>query len=119
MFNSVNIVSILCILTIIGFATYSYLNYLESGTTTSFLTTQNNNQIDISECPDFFKIIDDNGNIKCENTYKLGKCHVTPDNKTISFDNDDLFTNIKYGKLNKCKWAKECEVPWQHINRLC
>lgn len=118
MINSVNIVSMLCILTILSFSIYSYLNYLESSNQTNFITSHKNNDIKISECPDFFEIMDANGKIKCKNTYKLGKCKIKPGNNTVSFD-DDLFTNIKNGNNNKCEWARECETPWQNISRLC
>jgi hypothetical protein len=120
MMNSINITTVLCVVIIIGFFIYSYLKYLNKKSLSSFRqnTGQSKNNIDFPECPDFFEVIDNNGKKVCKNTYKLGKCRIDNDHNTVSFD-DELFNNIKNGNYYKCRWSKECDTPWQNIERLC
>ena len=65
----------------------------------------------VAECPDYWKVTKSN---TCVNTKKLGTgC------TSINFDTP------KYkgpsGKVEKCKWAKNCGVVWDGItdSKLC
>lgn len=67
-----------------------------------------------SECPDYWNTV---GKNKCQNVNKLGKCAVK-ENTVMDF-NDPVFLNTSTGNYAKCKWAKDCNVYWGNISRLC
>lgn len=68
------------------------------------------------QCPDYWESISAN---KCKNVHKLGQCRLgnDPDN-TIDF-NTRIFLNDVTGNYMKCKWATDCNVSWEGINKLC
>ena len=72
----------------------------------------------ISECPDYF-ISNNKGG--CKNTYNLGTCPsvdgVLQPNSVVKFDTSE-FTGDD-GDYNKCRWAKNCNVSWEGIDKLC
>ena len=57
----------------------------------------------------------------CKNVYQLGKCNVKKNNKISAFfdEKDEFFSDNQRGNLRKCLWAKECDVSWDSIDRLC
>ena len=70
----------------------------------------------------YLEIINEGGQKMCKNTFKLGNCNISDENNKISafFDeNDNFFTDNKRGNLRKCLWAKECDVTWDGIDKLC
>jgi len=56
-------------------------------------------------CPDYWT---NTGNNNCKNDFNFGSC---PEESEKNFDN---FTDEE-----KCKWSKECNVPWNGIDNLC
>ena len=114
------IVSLFAVLIIIGISVYLFLDIKDKMT---IKDTQINNgmvQDKYPECPDFFDIINENGEKKCKNVYNLGSCINTEGNNKISaFFNHDFFKDPKKGNYRRCLWSKDCEVPWEGIDRLC
>jgi hypothetical protein len=115
------IVGILSIAIIIGVFVYLCLELKNKMNTKSSTTNVHNNIKDYADCPNFFEIINDRGQKMCKNVYKLGKCNISDNNKISAFfdEKDEFFTDKKRGDLRKCLWAKECDVSWDGIDRLC
>ena len=68
-----------------------------------------------AECPDYWEII---GKNKCRNVHQIGKCRNSEDNDVMDFNYDD-FTNKKTGEYMKCRWAKQCNTPWEGLDHKC
>ena len=112
----VNITNVLSVIIVISFMVFLYLRYLKNKSKNPFLQTEKN-EIEYPECPDFFESTTNHkGDKVCKNVYKIGKCRLKYP-YTVSFD-DELY-NSKDGNKWKCRWAKECEVPWNNIDYLC
>lgn len=115
----VNITSVLSVMIGVGFMIFLYLRFLNNQKAKNPFLQNETKNIEYPECPDFFEsTTDHNGEKVCENVYKIGKCRLKSP-YTVSFNNNDLFTNTKDGNSWKCRWAKECEVPWDSIDNLC
>ena len=69
---------------------------------------------EISNCPDYWT---DLGNGKCKNVHNLGTCTNGKVQPTITF-NKSYYDGDK-GKMNRCRWAKKCNVSWEGIDDLC
>ena len=115
MITAVQTVSLLSIIIIIGYLIYVYLDVKDLKTKKS---ESKKMKISSSKCPDFFEIEEDKGKEYCKNVYNLGKCANTPDNNRVSFDHE-IFRDLGKGDYMKCEWARECDVPWSGIDRLC
>jgi len=116
MIDAVQTTSLLSIIIIVTFIIYIYLEIKSlSKQKTSTLKTK----LNYGDCPDFFETITRDGKKYCKNTYKLGSCANAKDNNTISFEDEELFTDNVNGNKMKCKWSKECDIPWNGIDRLC
>ena len=114
------IVSVFSVGLILAFAIYLYLEIkkkMNVSSEVSFLHNQKN----YPECPNFFEIINEGGQKMCKNVYQLGKCNVKKNNKISAFfdEKDEFFSDNQRGNLRKCLWAKECDVSWDSIDRLC
>jgi hypothetical protein len=116
MFTAVQITSLLSVIIITGFVIYVYLE-IKSMKKDKTIKTQN--KVNYADCPDFFETVEKDGKKYCKNTYKLGSCNNKQENDTISFEDEDLFTDNQKGNLMKCKWSKQCDIPWNSIDRLC
>uniref|UniRef100_A0A6C0EHF3 Uncharacterized protein n=1 Tax=viral metagenome TaxID=1070528 RepID=A0A6C0EHF3_9ZZZZ len=115
----VNITSVLSVMISISFMIFLYVRYLNNQNAKNPFLQNETKKIEYPQCPDFFESTTDNNDDKvCKNVYKIGKCRLS-DPYTASFLKDDLFTNTKDGNYWKCRWAKECEVPWEGIDNLC
>ena len=118
----VKITGVLSVLIAVGFMIFLYLRYLNNKKANNSILYEKE-QFKYPDCPDFFEIVSDSdGKKHCENVYNIGKCRkkgVGTGNGKISFDENTLFNNTKDGNYWKCRWAKECEVPWDGINKLC
>jgi len=68
----------------------------------------------ISDCPDYWN---DLGDGKCKNTHNLGTCNMRQAQPTVTFDSS--FYDGEQGKMNRCRWAKNCNVSWEGIDDLC
>lgn len=68
-----------------------------------------------AECPDYWDII---GKNKCRNVHQIGKCRNSDDDDIMDFNYDD-FTNKKTGEYMKCRWAKQCNTPWEGLDHKC
>jgi hypothetical protein len=117
---AIGITSVLSVLIGVGFIIFLYLKYLKNQKDRNPHYQSEKENFEYSDCPDFFETItDSNGNKKCNNVYSLGSCRTKDSNfTTVSFD-DNLFNNTKDGNYWKCRWAKDCNVPWDGIDRLC
>lgn len=71
----------------------------------------NMKQYEPADCPDYWELV----NGKCRNLHEIGKCGKEND---VSFE-DPIFTNESTGNYMKCRWAKDCSAPWEHISNLC
>ena len=75
---------------------------------------RNKNQIlyppEIGTCPDYWELLKTG---ECSNKQGLGKvtCHGTK-----KFNTDE-FKGSK-GLINKCKWAKDCNLTWDGITNI-
>jgi len=117
--QSVGITGILSVLIAVGFIIFLYLRYLNNQKAKNPLLQNEKETFKYPECPAFFETMTDHtGKIKCKNVLNIGKCRKSP-HDTISFEDNKLFNNTKTGKYWKCRWAKECEVPWGGIEKLC
>tara|TARA_B110001469_G_C9628483_1_gene314015 strand:- start:758 stop:1117 length:360 start_codon:yes stop_codon:yes gene_type:complete len=115
----VSITSILSLIIAVGFMIFLYLKYLNNQKTKYPHSQNEKENFEHPECPDFFEIVtDSNGEKQCKNIYKIGKCRKTAP-YTVSFRNNKLFNNTKDGNYWKCRWAKDCEVPWDGIDQMC
>lgn len=65
-----------------------------------------------AKCPDHWLVT----KAGCHNKRKLGKCGLKP-NEIQNFD-DPIFKG-EDSLYFKCKWAKNCETPWEGIDTLC
>jgi hypothetical protein len=66
---------------------------------------------EIGNCPDYWKLINVDGEKVCSNVKDLGTCN----KKNINF-------NTEYkSRLQKCNWANGCNVEWDGITNqgLC
>ena len=117
----VKITGVFSVLIGIGFMIFLYLRYLNNQKANNPLSYELKEEFKYPDCPDFFEIVTDtDGKKQCENIYNIGKCvKKESGNNKISFDDNILFNNTKDGNYWKCRWAKECEVPWDGINKLC
>ena len=117
------IVSILSVTIIIGVSIYLFLEIKKKMNTKNPLNNSTNFKSEhYPDCPNFFEIKNEGGQKMCKNTFKLGNCNISDENNKISafFDeNDNFFTDNKRGNLRKCLWAKECDVTWDGIDKLC
>lgn len=68
-----------------------------------------------SRCPDYWETVGPNA---CENVKRIGKCNTSTGNTKMDFDKFDQFKGEK-GPVNKCNWAKGCQVSWEGIQELC
>ena len=69
-------------------------------------------------CPDYYDIHNDGET--CLNSFKIGKCKDTdPNFKKFFEENKNLFYNKDLQNEMKCKWARNCDVSWDGIDRLC
>ena len=77
----------------------------------------------ISRCPDYWV---DLGKGNCKNVHNLGTCTKNQIQPTVKFDksyydgtdiDNDPMKNS--GKIKRCRWAKNCKVPWEGIDNLC
>jgi hypothetical protein len=68
------------------------------------------------KCPDYWESIGDG---KCRNVHKIGKCRTgTSPNDIVNFDISS-YADKTSGNYMKCKWAQDCESPWEKISDLC
>lgn len=116
MINAVQTTSLLSVIIIVVFIIYIYVEIksINKNNTVNMKT-----KLTYGECPDFFETMTRDGKKYCKNTYKLGSCAKSEDNNIISFEDDELFTDDVNGNIMKCKWSKECDIPWNGIDRLC
>lgn len=68
------------------------------------------------QCPDYWESIATN---KCKNVHSLGQCRLGNDPDNIIDFNTDTFLNEATGNYMKCKWASDCGISWEGINKLC
>lgn len=68
------------------------------------------------QCPDYWECVSAN---KCKNVHSLGACRLGNDPDNIIDFNSDTFLNEITGNYMKCKWASDCGVSWEGINKLC
>ena len=116
------IVSVLSIAIIIGVSLYLYLEFKKKfNSMSSNNFSKNLKKEKYPDCPNFFEIINEGDQKMCKNIYQLGKCNIAENNKISAFfnDKDPFFTDNQRGDLRKCLWAKECDVSWDGIDRLC
>ena len=66
----------------------------------------------------YFDIDEVNSNL-CVNTHKIGKCKSSYNFKELIDKNEALFNNEELKNKLKCEWAKNCQVAWDGIDRLC
>ena len=115
----VSITGLLSVVIAVGFIVFLYLRYLNNQKAKSNFSDNKGDNIEYPDCPDFFEIVtDSNGEKQCKNIYNIGKCRKTAP-YTVSFRKNKLFNNTEDGNYWKCRWAKECEVPWEGIDNLC
>ncbi len=69
----------------------------------------------VTNCPDYWESV---GDKVCKNVNFLGSCANTTLSNTVDFSGE-IFTNSNTGDYAKCKWAKECNMPWSGIDRIC
>jgi len=65
-----------------------------------------------AKCPDHWAVTKQG----CYNKKKIGKCNLNP-NEVQDFK-DSIFKG-EDSLYFKCKWAKNCETPWEGIDTLC
>ena len=121
-----NILIIFSALIIIGFCVYLYLNIRKlrkRSTVADKLKKQA-----YSKCPNFFKICGKNdidkdcrgfGDGACVNQFKIGKCKNTYNFDYLIKEHKNLFYNKNLQNRMKCRWAKDCNIAWDGIDRLC
>ena len=66
-----------------------------------------------NNCPDYWLM---EGNGKCRNIHRLGKCALEDDG-VIDFSKKPFIG--KDSDKNKCRIAKACNVPWTGIDDKC
>jgi len=105
------------VLFFVGIAALIYYYYQQNKVATEAQSTLSWPR-NISECPDYF-LSDGQGG--CKNTYNLGTCPavdgVLQPNATVRFDTSE-FTGDD-ASYNKCRWAKNCNVSWEGVDKLC
>ena len=73
-----------------------------------------------SECPDYWKVI---GKNKCQRIHDVGIPNCSPTGHSKMKNNIVDFNVYKYkgnvGIKNKCRWSKDCMVPWEGIDNRC
>ena len=114
--DTISIILVIITLIIISFYYYrQYKNYKEQQ---SKLTWPK----EYTRCPDYW--IHD-GEHKCKNNFKLGKCKDV-DMKSIASVSNSSNINTLDNEMNKkdvlekkCKWAKRCKVSWEGVDKLC
>lgn len=100
---------------VIVFGIYFYFSYL------SFIADweKRNGRGAPNACPDTFR---DEGNDVCRNVQNIGNCPKDP-NGNLTLNGTVSFADSKYkgpdGPMEKCKWSKRCNVPWEGIDTLC
>ena len=103
------------ILIVIGAAYYIWKQYTAWYAKFQETDKQKLEQAKMLECPDYWETI---GKNKCKNVNNIGRCSIDPSNNVMDF-NDEIFTNTQSGDYSKCKWAKQCNVIWGGIDKLC
>ncbi len=68
------------------------------------------------QCPDYWESVSAN---KCKNVHNLGQCRLGNDPDNVIDFGTDTFLNDATGNYMKCKWATDCGVSWEGINKLC
>ena len=108
------------VLLIVGFIIYLFLDYKKNKDVKPKSTKNkivNNMKQTYSKCPNYFEIGKDSDN--CINVHKLGKCKETYNFEKIFRENSRIFNTPETKNKMKCEWAKQCEVAWDGIDRLC
>ena len=80
-----------------------------------------------SLCPDYWKVISTKKFIDtdgkeiiapvCQNVNSIGYCNLEPNDSIIDFTSQEY--RGETGDLFKCRWADQCNVPWQGYSDIC
>ena len=70
-----------------------------------------------AQCPDLWEVVKKDGKIACKNVNKIGNCANTDSDNIYDFTNP-IFKQ-KDSAYYKCKWATQCNVSWEGIDKLC
>lgn len=69
-------------------------------------------KVSTNTCPDYWNNISSKeGELKCENTKKLGKYNLT--------EAKDFGTPLYQDDINKCRYAKIAKISWEGVDHLC
>ena len=73
----------------------------------------------ISDCPDYWV---NKGSGNCVNTHNIGNCPKDSSGKrlnqgTMNFSSETY--KGEQGAVNKCRWAKKCNVSWEGVDGNC
>ena len=66
-----------------------------------------------SKCPDRWEVHGKG----CKNVKKIGNCSIDIDDN-MKYFTDNIFKG-EDGPYFKCQWAKNCNTPWEGIDKLC